>query len=666
MPNVGYATLQIIPSMRGMQNNLATSALPASAAVGKKSGGRFSSAFGGALKKVGRAGLIGAGAAVGGAIFSGVKSGIDEQSFRAVMTGLYDDSEKARRTIAGINKAAAQSPLGFTAYHKAGESLAYMGIKGPAAITSLQNMNAAIVASGGSGQELQRATHGWLTAINKGKVQMDSLNQISDAGIPIYDSLAKHFGVTRSQLNEMVSDGKVGIKDLNETMRNAPGDLWAKDMTAAKKATGTFSNQMKILTGSVAHSIGEALIPLLKALTPIVKTLAEKLPPAIEFVSKLIKENAGVIKVLAAVVGTLTGAFLAWKAAMAVVTRAMKVMRAVQRALNLVMAANPILLVVAALAALAVGLIYAYKHSKKFRKIVNAAFGAVKKVMGAVVHWITHTFIPFFTHKIPNAFHTLIRKGRSLIEWFRRLPGRILRAIGSLAARLLRKGKALLRGFGSGIAQRWRQVASWLAGLGARAVRAVGNVASRLYGKGKSLVQGLIRGLSNAWSRISTWLANTGWRIVRGIGNLANTLWGVGRDVIRGLWDGMKSMWGTVTGWLSRLNPASWFNDINPYKHHAEKNLVPVGEAVFAGLRHGMENQWKRTQSWLSGLDPAAQFSVAAPVASHPGDRNRVRANGGNVYNFRVTVPVGASSADIGRELVRHIKSYERIGGLTA
>ncbi len=59
-------------------------------------------------------------------------------------------------------------------------------------------------------------------------------------------------------------------------------------------------------------------------------------------------------------------------------------MTAAQTALNVVMSANPIALVVIALAALAAGLIYAYKHSETFREIVDGAMTRARQVIDAV------------------------------------------------------------------------------------------------------------------------------------------------------------------------------------------------------------------------------------------------------------------------------------------
>ena len=66
----------------------------------------------------------------------------------------------------------------------------------------------------------------------------------------------------------------------------------------------------------------------------------------------------------------------------------------VQGILNVILAANPIGLVVVAIAALVAGLIWAYKNSETFRKIVNGAFDAVRTVIGL---WWNYYVKPIFT-----------------------------------------------------------------------------------------------------------------------------------------------------------------------------------------------------------------------------------------------------------------------------
>lgn len=101
---------------------------------------------------------------------------------------------------------------------------------------------------------------------------------------------------------------------------------------------------------------------------------------------------------------------IAQKGATLAASAAQKVLAISTAALNVVMSANPIVLVVLAIAALVAGLVLAYQHSDTFRAIVQAAFGAVQVAVMAVVTFFTGTVVPFFTTTIPGAFTSMQAK----------------------------------------------------------------------------------------------------------------------------------------------------------------------------------------------------------------------------------------------------------------
>jgi len=76
-------------------------------------------------------------------------------------------------------------------------------------------------------------------------------------------------------------------------------------------------------------------------------------------------------------------------AAQKITAAASKAWAAAQWLVNAALTANPIGIVVVAIAALVAGLILAYKHSETFRRIVDAAFKAVKDAAQAAFSWIT-------------------------------------------------------------------------------------------------------------------------------------------------------------------------------------------------------------------------------------------------------------------------------------
>lgn len=64
-----------------------------------------------------------------------------------------------------------------------------------------------------------------------------------------------------------------------------------------------------------------------------------------------------------------------------------KLVTAAQAALNLVLDANPIILIVAAIAALVAGLVILYKHNKKFREFVNGIAKHISEGLGKAWKW---------------------------------------------------------------------------------------------------------------------------------------------------------------------------------------------------------------------------------------------------------------------------------------
>lgn len=149
--------------------------------------------------------------------------------------------------------------------------------------------------------------------------------------------------------------------------------------------------------------VGTALVGAFKKIEPPVAslgtTIAKDVGPALKSFTGFLKDNGTIVRSVAVGVGAIVGAILLYKGVLGVVSIATKAFAAVQAILNAVLSANPIGIVVLALVGLAAGLVYAYKHSEKFRDIVNKVFGAVrdtavsvfKAVVGAVktaIDWV--------------------------------------------------------------------------------------------------------------------------------------------------------------------------------------------------------------------------------------------------------------------------------------
>lgn len=111
-----------------------------------------------------------------------------------------------------------------------------------------------------------------------------------------------------------------------------------------------------------------------------------------------------------------TAATVASKAAQLAVSAATKAWAAAQWLINAALTANPIGLVIAAIALLALGIIYAYKHSDKFRAIVQGALNGVLSVAKAVGGWFVNTFWPW----LKNVMDKVIGAFQAVVGWVRK------------------------------------------------------------------------------------------------------------------------------------------------------------------------------------------------------------------------------------------------------
>jgi phage-related protein len=122
------------------------------------------------------------------------------------------------------------------------------------------------------------------------------------------------------------------------------------------------------------HESTEQLqVALGNALLPALQSIINALMPLFDWLGR----NQGLVSTLVPIVAGLGAAVLA-------IVEAVKVWTAVQTALDVVLNANPIGLIIVAVAALVAGVIYAYTHFAVFRDVVHDVWAALQ----AVGSWI--------------------------------------------------------------------------------------------------------------------------------------------------------------------------------------------------------------------------------------------------------------------------------------
>lgn len=341
-----------------------------------------------------------------------VKSGVDYnatmESYLTNFKVMLGSEEAAATKLSEIRKMAASTPFSLDDLTSGTQTLLQFGIAADDTTGVLQRLGDISL---GNAEKLQTLTRAYGKMSSAQKVTLENVNMMIDAGFNPLNQICDATGESMSDLYKRISDGKVSFSELEAAVEAATSQ-GGQFYNGMLEASQTFSGRMSTLKDNVSALTGELTSGLFAALGDLVVKLNEAVVSFLDSDEKMarLKETIGIATAVVAAAGT---AFLTYKgyvaaataievihtAATTAMTAAHKAAEAgatglavAQAGLNAVLKANPIGLVVAALAALTAGLVTAYKTSETFRNAVNSAFSAVKNIaqsaIGTVVDWI--------------------------------------------------------------------------------------------------------------------------------------------------------------------------------------------------------------------------------------------------------------------------------------
>ena len=341
-----------------------------------------------------------------------VKSGVDYnatmESYLTNFKVMLGSEEAAATKLSEIRKMAASTPFTLDDLTSGTQTLLQFGIAADDTTGVLKRLGDISL---GNAEKLQTLTRAYGKMSSAQKVTLENVNMMIDAGFNPLNQICDATGESMSDLYKRISDGKVSFSELEAAVEAATSQ-GGQFYNGMLEASQTFSGRMSTLKDNVSALTGELTSGLFASLGDLVVKLNEVVVSFLDSDEKMaqVKETVGIATAVVAAAGT---AFMTYKgyvaattavevihtAATTAMTAAHKAaeagatgLKVAQAGLNAVLSANPIGLVVAALAALAAGLVTAYQTSETFRNAVNSAFASVKKIaqnaIGTVVDWI--------------------------------------------------------------------------------------------------------------------------------------------------------------------------------------------------------------------------------------------------------------------------------------
>lgn len=224
------------------------------------------------------------------------------------------------------------------------------------------------------------------------------------AGVAAKDG-AEGFDKMRDAMNQEGSASKLaaaqnqGLPGVIERLRNAAETL---AITLFEKVQGPLSSIGDGLTGftnkmqdafenpavsQAAGNIGAALSTIGTAFGNVLSAVGPSLVSGLSSAVNLIVRFKDFLIPLVA-------GLAAYKTVMLAIAIATRAWAAVQALLNIALTANPIGLIIAAIAGLVAGIVLLYNRNETFRKVVQTTWAAIKSVIGAVWGWLSTTVFP--------------------------------------------------------------------------------------------------------------------------------------------------------------------------------------------------------------------------------------------------------------------------------
>ena len=391
-------------------------------------------------------------------------------------------------------------------------------------------------------------------------------------------------------LNLILNAGVTSAEDFEQALRNSSG--------TAENMAGVMNDTLAGDLTALNSQIEGVQISLYEKFEPALRAGVEILSELTEAISWLIDHSDGVVSAITAI-ATAVGTYVAYTTALKVMENGWKSLTIVtkaqalaQSALNAVMSANPIGIVIALVAGLVAGFMVLWNKSEAFRNFFIGMWENIKEVVAVAWESITGFFsgawdnlksmwgnlTAFFGDLWEsvkavfssiadwintNVFQPIINFFKPVIEFYRTAFNIILE---------------LAKGCWELIKTVWEVVSGW---FNDNVVTPVVEFFTGLWDGIKETAKGAWEFIKGVWQVVSGWFNNT---IINPIKNYFTNMWNGLKNGAKNAWDGIKSVFSVVSDWFKSVFTKAWTN---------VKNVFSTGGKIFSGIKEGIEKAFK-------------------------------------------------------------------------
>lgn len=554
-------------------------------------------------------------------------AGYDDSQIQAARDAMKDYADKTVYDLNTISNTTAQ--------------LAANGIQDYTGLTQAAgNLNAV---AGGNADTFQSVAMVLTQTAGAGKLTTENWNQLADA-IPgasgkIQEALLKN-GAYTGNFRDAMEKGQITADEFNQAIM----DLGFTDAAQeAATSTETFEGAM----GNMQAAVVDGLMQIYDAIgsenvtgfiNGISDAVSAVVPPIKEAVQWLMDNLPTIAPLIAGIATALTGimvaqkieamitAFQEWKAATEGLTIA-------QRILNAVQLANPIGLIIAAVAALIAGIVVLWNTNEDFRNAVTAAWQSIQDFVGGAIQSI----IGFFSNLGAN----ISQLGQMFADGLNGIIATVTGWVSNMAAQATSAGSQFVNNVVSFVQNLPGRVMGFLSSVISNVVGWASNMASNATRAGSQFVNNVVNFISQLPGRISGFLSSVigrlaGWAgemasagargasamfnaVVDGLASLPGSVASIGSDIVSGIWNGISGAAGWLAGQVRSFASGILDSMKSALGIHSPSRLFrdQVGKYIAQGIGEGFTDEMGNVTRQMQDAMPDASAFASAPQVAY-------------------------------------------------
>jgi tape measure domain-containing protein len=495
-----------------------------------------------------------AGTAIAGATVAilgfGVKYNASMEQYNASFKTMLGSEEQAQNFVGDMKKLATATPFEFSDLAKASQTLMAFGFNAQDTTKYIKVLGDI---SQGNKDKLDSLSLAFAQMSSTGHLMGQDLLQMINAGFNPLQVISQKTGKSIGELKDEMADGAITASMVQEAFVSATqeggrfyGAMDAQSKTLAGQWS-TLKDNASQLAGTLAQSLsGTLTTKVLPALNDLAVKLNEK------FESGNYQDIINKLKLI----GALTVPLMTFFGVFAMSIKIIKAAKAVSLFFS-VMAANPILLIISAIAALVVGFIYLWNTCDGFRNFFINMWNAISNFFTVVIPQAFQNLITFivglwsgfvsFLQSIPQ---TILNGVNLVLAFLQKIPYYIGYAIGYIIGLQIMLVKALWEFITVTIPQMAVNIYNWLLDVPNKVANMIIDVANwfaSLPGRIWGTIVYLANRLDIWWTQFKSQTQYSIKNLISNVGNwfseLPGKMWQIGVNIVNGVWNGIRSMY---------------------------------------------------------------------------------------------------------------------------